>query len=381
MMAEEREVLLYCDFHGHSIKKDVFMYGCNDPDNKKENIFIRIFPLLLAKRNKMFSFKNSIFRISKDKLSTGRVVCYNDIGIISSYTMEASFYGPSHSAALENRNPDPDELNGDAHMTIENLENMGKDFCKQLLVFTNNKEFSKRIREISASFNEYKKIDNILEKSFDDLVENDNDEDFDIQNMINNINESEINQICIENDTDSGSDSENSENDDKKYEYKHKQLKSAHTSIKPGKSFNNFVKKRKSEVPDVIKFENGQSVEEVLHVFDRKKNLQYSSPFRELSSPYRLSSGLADHESKQPPLTRAVQPGGGFKSGLKFAAAVKLPKESSLINTGIYSKMKSFNDKKKKFDKTVEKSEFIKTNIKFKEILIPMAYNTRYRAT
>ena len=78
MMAEEREVLLYCDFHGHSIKKDVFMYGCNDPDNKKENIFIRIFPLLLAKRNKMFSFKNSIFRISKDKLSTGRVVCYND---------------------------------------------------------------------------------------------------------------------------------------------------------------------------------------------------------------------------------------------------------------------------------------------------------------
>ena len=26
----EREVLMYCDFHGHSRKQNVFMYGCNN---------------------------------------------------------------------------------------------------------------------------------------------------------------------------------------------------------------------------------------------------------------------------------------------------------------------------------------------------------------
>jgi len=36
-LKEEKEVLLYCDFHGHSRKKNIFMYGCTGKDlNKKE---------------------------------------------------------------------------------------------------------------------------------------------------------------------------------------------------------------------------------------------------------------------------------------------------------------------------------------------------------
>jgi hypothetical protein len=29
---EERELLIYCDFHGHSRKKNVFIYGCASKD-------------------------------------------------------------------------------------------------------------------------------------------------------------------------------------------------------------------------------------------------------------------------------------------------------------------------------------------------------------
>ena len=29
---KEREVVLYCDLHGHSRKKNIFMYGNNNPD-------------------------------------------------------------------------------------------------------------------------------------------------------------------------------------------------------------------------------------------------------------------------------------------------------------------------------------------------------------
>jgi cytosolic carboxypeptidase protein 2/3 len=31
-MKEEKEVILYCDFHGHSRKKNSFMYGCSGKD-------------------------------------------------------------------------------------------------------------------------------------------------------------------------------------------------------------------------------------------------------------------------------------------------------------------------------------------------------------
>ena len=35
-MKEEREVLLFCDFHGHSRKKNIFIYGCNSRDGSKK---------------------------------------------------------------------------------------------------------------------------------------------------------------------------------------------------------------------------------------------------------------------------------------------------------------------------------------------------------
>lgn len=43
---EEREVALFCDLHGHSRKKDIFMYGCNIQKNPEET---RIFPFILGK--------------------------------------------------------------------------------------------------------------------------------------------------------------------------------------------------------------------------------------------------------------------------------------------------------------------------------------------
>lgn len=30
------QVLIYCDLHGHSRKQNVFMYGCNQGDNKQQ---------------------------------------------------------------------------------------------------------------------------------------------------------------------------------------------------------------------------------------------------------------------------------------------------------------------------------------------------------
>lgn len=47
-LLEEREVLLYCDFHGHSRKNNIFLYGCNSHD-RKYWLHERVFPFMLSK--------------------------------------------------------------------------------------------------------------------------------------------------------------------------------------------------------------------------------------------------------------------------------------------------------------------------------------------
>lgn len=46
----KREILIYCDLHGHSRKQNMFMYGCENR-NRNQGKFLqeRIFPLLLSK--------------------------------------------------------------------------------------------------------------------------------------------------------------------------------------------------------------------------------------------------------------------------------------------------------------------------------------------
>jgi len=68
-MKEERDLILYCDFHGHSRKKNCFMYGCSKDNSKKEQIF----PALMKMNLNTFSFKDSCFLIQKDREGASRV--------------------------------------------------------------------------------------------------------------------------------------------------------------------------------------------------------------------------------------------------------------------------------------------------------------------
>lgn len=46
----EREVVLYCDFHGHSRKNNVFMYGCDGSGaSAKLRLHQRVFPFMFSK--------------------------------------------------------------------------------------------------------------------------------------------------------------------------------------------------------------------------------------------------------------------------------------------------------------------------------------------
>lgn len=119
----EREVVLYCDFHGHSRKNNVFVYGCHGGRGGSEaRLRERVFPLMLSKNAPdKFSFSSCKFKVQKSKEGTGRVVMWR-MGIANSYTIEVAFGG----STLGGRN---------SHFTVEDLKSLGYHLCDTLLDF------------------------------------------------------------------------------------------------------------------------------------------------------------------------------------------------------------------------------------------------------
>ncbi|XP_007561491.2 cytosolic carboxypeptidase 2 isoform X3 [Poecilia formosa] len=118
----ETEVVLYCDFHGHSRKHNVFMYGC-DRNSKLFKFQERVFPLMMSKNaSNKFSYKSCRFKVQKSKEGTGRVVMWR-MGIKNSFTMEATFGG----STLDDRKG--------THFTTGDFKSMGFYFCDTLLDF------------------------------------------------------------------------------------------------------------------------------------------------------------------------------------------------------------------------------------------------------
>ncbi|XP_071074114.1 cytosolic carboxypeptidase 2 isoform X5 [Dasypus novemcinctus] len=121
-LLEEREVLLYCDFHGHSRKNNIFLYGCNNND-RKYWLHERVFPLMLSKNAPdKFAFHSCNFKVQKCKEGTGRVVMWR-MGILNSYTMESTFGGSTLGSKR------------DTHFTTEDLKSLGYHVCDTLLDF------------------------------------------------------------------------------------------------------------------------------------------------------------------------------------------------------------------------------------------------------
>ncbi|XP_061495401.1 cytosolic carboxypeptidase 3 isoform X4 [Rhineura floridana] len=163
-MMEERNVLLYCDLHGHSRKENVFMYGCEKRDQQEEGAGLhqRIFPFIMSKNcPEKFSFPDCSFKIQKGKEGTGRVVMWK-MGISNSYTLEVTFCG----SKLGNRHG--------THFSTKDLESIGYHFCDSLLDFCNKKK--SKYNECLKELEEMVKQDD-PSASVNDTVEKDSSSD------------------------------------------------------------------------------------------------------------------------------------------------------------------------------------------------------------
>ena len=122
-LQEDRDVVLFCDLHGHSRKHNVFCYGCDSrhdprPDRRYQEM---IFPRLLWRNSSVFSFSDCSFKVQRSKESTARVVVRKELGIINSFTLEASLAGPNFG-----------RLAG-THLTPAVLREVGHAFCDTIL--------------------------------------------------------------------------------------------------------------------------------------------------------------------------------------------------------------------------------------------------------
>ncbi|KFO76721.1 Cytosolic carboxypeptidase 1, partial [Cuculus canorus] len=105
LAAIKRLPLVYCDYHGHSRKKNVFMYGCSIKETMwhtnvnaascdlVEDPGYRVLPKILSQTAPAFCMGSCSFVVEKSKESTARVVVWREIGVQRSYTMESTLCG------------------------------------------------------------------------------------------------------------------------------------------------------------------------------------------------------------------------------------------------------------------------------------------------
>uniref|UniRef100_A0A663EAA0 AGBL carboxypeptidase 1 n=1 Tax=Aquila chrysaetos chrysaetos TaxID=223781 RepID=A0A663EAA0_AQUCH len=129
-----RAPLVFCDYHGHSQKKNVFLYGCSiketlwqagcmvDTSVITEDVGYRTLPKILDKVAPAFVMNSCSFLVEKSRESTARVVVWKEMGVLRSYTMESTYCGCSHG------------LYKGLQLGTQELEETGSKFCLGLLI-------------------------------------------------------------------------------------------------------------------------------------------------------------------------------------------------------------------------------------------------------
>ena len=134
-LSSKREIAIYCDLHGHEKNYNSFIYGCNTAANGGFATWtkVRLFPRILARISEMFCYDNCRFKVTEDKLGTGRVVVWKELGVTNSFTLETSFFGYQKDNTV-------------VPFGLEEFNSLGESFCKALL------EYSYLLKELEKEF-------------------------------------------------------------------------------------------------------------------------------------------------------------------------------------------------------------------------------------
>ncbi|XP_021925880.1 cytosolic carboxypeptidase 1-like isoform X7 [Zootermopsis nevadensis] len=136
---------VFCDYHGHSRRKNVFLYGCSNsdswsdidrsvPDNPADYLLL---PHLMQHFSPAFSLQLCSFRVERERESTARVTLWREFGIKRSYTMESSYCGCDQG------------LYEGYHVNTICLKEIGEHFCDALACLHNESCWRKDVTTCS----------------------------------------------------------------------------------------------------------------------------------------------------------------------------------------------------------------------------------------
>ena len=91
-LAQDREVKMYLDFHGHSRLHGTFAFGCPNEGTDIEDIE-KIYPRALSYLCDAFSWQHCVFSYPEDRKDAGRLVVRTEMNVVQSFTVETSFGG------------------------------------------------------------------------------------------------------------------------------------------------------------------------------------------------------------------------------------------------------------------------------------------------
>lgn len=81
---------MFLDFHGHSQRKNAFMFGPEYPLSDLRSLKCKVLPRLLSLKTEMFRYYSCSFKIAEDKANTGRAFMLSNMKIPYTYTVESS---------------------------------------------------------------------------------------------------------------------------------------------------------------------------------------------------------------------------------------------------------------------------------------------------
>ncbi|KRX08300.1 hypothetical protein PPERSA_01761 [Pseudocohnilembus persalinus] len=129
-----KKVEMFLDFHGHSVKKNIFSYAPQFSIWDINYYNSRLLPKLLNDcKQGMFRFHSSIFKISQGKKSTARAVFHYKYGINNCYTIESSngqYYKTLENGSLKNFDFNENDWIKMGNIFVEQIEKYLEVQCK-----------------------------------------------------------------------------------------------------------------------------------------------------------------------------------------------------------------------------------------------------------
>ena len=86
-------LLAFLDFHAHSRKKHIFLYGPRHPLHSRKYYDVRVLPKLICQQGTPFRYAACKFTSEACKQTTARLVMWRELKVTNSFTLEASLYG------------------------------------------------------------------------------------------------------------------------------------------------------------------------------------------------------------------------------------------------------------------------------------------------